>query len=249
VTADTTSALELESLLAEHGRLDPAGPGEDRPRVALNMVASVDGRTTIAGRVGGLTSPADQRLLRQLRSQADAVLVGANTIRREGYGTLKSDQFSATAADQGSSGSQPPLLCIVTRRLDLPADLPALRNPDLTILIITTSTAEIAASRARVEYLRLPDGGPVSMLAALHELHARWGMRRVVCEGGPSLNAHLLTEDCVDDLFLALSPIVSGDDSALTLINGALPTSVDLSLRSHVAVDDFVFLRYQVQRP
>jgi len=252
----TLSEDEFATFLSEHGRLDPAGPNDERPRVALNMVTSVDGRTTIAGRVGGLTSPPDQRLLRHLRSQADAVLVGANTVRREGYATLRTDSITAnpsrppgnpsSAADPSSSPKWP-RLCIVTRRLDLSPEMPALSNPDMSIVIVTTSTDEVPSPPASVEYLRLPEGGPVSMRFALHELHERWGFRRVVSEGGPSLNAHLLAEDCVDDLFLAISPLVSGDDAALTLINGALPSPADLSLRSHAAVGDFVFLRYQVQ--
>jgi len=248
---------ELKRLLSEHSRLDPAGPEDNRPAVAVNMVSTVDGRTTIDGRVGALTSPPDQQLLRHLRSQADAVLVGANTIRREGYATLRSDPAPRSgSAPAGDATSKPaassvspgpsdqPWLCIVTQRLDLSPDLPALSNPDLKILIVTTSTTEIPGPRAAVEYLRLPGGGPVSMPHALHRLHDEWGFRRVVCEGGPSLNAHLLTEDCIDDLFLAISPLVSGDDAALTLINGALPTTIALSLRSHVTVEDFVFLRY-----
>ena len=56
----------------------------------------------------------------------------------------------------------------------------------------------------------------------------------------------LFVEGCVDELFLALSPRVSGDETALTLLTGSLPSPVGLALRSHVAVDDYVFLRYEV---
>lgn len=78
-------------------------PGvDDPPTICINMVMSVDGATTIAGRVGALTSSADQALLRRLRAEADAVLVGAQTVRTEGYGALLgAEDRSATHARAG----------------------------------------------------------------------------------------------------------------------------------------------------
>jgi riboflavin biosynthesis pyrimidine reductase len=208
------------------------------------MVATVDGRTTVGGRVADLTSPVDQLLLRYLRSQADAVLVGANTIRQEGYGTLRSD--SPVGAELTGDRASRPLLCIVSGGLGLSPELPALQNPDLHVLLITTGEREIPDARAHVEYLREPGEGPVSLRWALGLLREQRGVERVVCEGGPTLNAHLFSEGCVDDLFIAVSPRVLGDEAALTLLSGSLPAPVDLSLGSHVVGGDFVFLRYAV---
>jgi riboflavin biosynthesis pyrimidine reductase len=61
------------------------GPG-GRPGVRLNMIASVDGATTVAGVSGGLGGGADHELSALLRSLADVVLVAAGTVRAEGYG-------------------------------------------------------------------------------------------------------------------------------------------------------------------
>jgi riboflavin biosynthesis pyrimidine reductase len=65
---------------------------EDLPAIAINMVTSVDGATTLGGRVGLLTGPADQALLRRLREESDAVLVGAATVRAEAYSRLLRDE-------------------------------------------------------------------------------------------------------------------------------------------------------------
>jgi riboflavin biosynthesis pyrimidine reductase len=241
VDADAVRAL------LEHGRLETRGPQDDRPVVVLNMVATVDGRTTSGGRVRDLTSPSDQLLLRHLRAQADAVLVGANTVRQEGYGTLRSDPVpEADGTDGTRAGARQPLLCIVSGRLALSADLPALQNPDMRVLIITASPERIPDTAAQVEYLRLPGDAPLSIRSALRKLRAERSIERVVCEGGPTLNARLFAEGCVDELFLALCPRVSGDETALTLLTGSLPSQLALALRSHVAVDDYVFLRYEV---
>jgi hypothetical protein len=60
-----------------YGDLPPAGT---RPAVRLNMIASIDGATAVAGLSGGLGGPADQALFAVLRSQADIVLVAAGTV-------------------------------------------------------------------------------------------------------------------------------------------------------------------------
>src|SRR2546423_1831800 len=92
--------------------------GDDLPAIALNMVASVDGATTLDGRVGRLTGPADQALLRCLREESDAVLVGAATVRAEGYSALLRPE--ARERRERERGSAEPLLCVVSRdaRLD-----------------------------------------------------------------------------------------------------------------------------------
>src|SRR5436190_23396522 len=97
---------------------------DDLPAIALNMVASVDGATTLDGRVGRLTGPADQALLRRLREESDAVLVGAATVRTEGYGALLRPE--ARERRQRERGLAEPLLCVVSRDARLAGDSPAL---------------------------------------------------------------------------------------------------------------------------
>src|SRR6185436_8922046 len=60
-------------------------PREDRPFVAMNFVATVDGRATIEGRSGPIGSDTDTAMLVALRSRFDAVMIGAGTKRVEGY--------------------------------------------------------------------------------------------------------------------------------------------------------------------
>src|SRR5436305_4923759 len=69
-------------------------PGEPppRPRVMLNMVSTADGRATLAGRSGPVSGQADRELFHALRASADAVLVGAGTVRTERYGRILRDE-------------------------------------------------------------------------------------------------------------------------------------------------------------
>ena len=75
-----------------------------RPAVRLNMIASIDGATAVAGVSGGLGCPADQALFAVLRSQADVVLVAAGTVRAEHYGPLAVPVAVPHPVPAGSTG-------------------------------------------------------------------------------------------------------------------------------------------------
>ncbi len=88
------------------------------------MVASVDGRDD-PRRAGRATDgPADQSLLRRLREEADAVLVGASTVRAEGYRALL--RPDARERRERERGCAEPLLCVVSRDANLGPGNPAL---------------------------------------------------------------------------------------------------------------------------
>ena len=146
------------------------------------MVSSLDGKATIDWRTKGLSTELDRRLFHHLRTQADAVLVGAGTIRAERYGRMtKSAELREKRVAEGLAPD--PLAVIVSGRLDLPADLPILNDPDQRVLIATGSDASLPETAAQVEYARTGDDLP-RLMAHLREDH---GIRSVLCEGGPTL--------------------------------------------------------------
>src|SRR4051812_46755651 len=106
--------------------LDPLGPylavDRSRPRhecwVTGHMVAGLDGTAAVDGRVGALSTAADQSLFRRMRQIADIVLVGAETVRREGYGPVTlTEEAQAQRVREGRSATPP--LAVVTRSLEL----------------------------------------------------------------------------------------------------------------------------------
>lgn len=91
------------------------------PITAAVMVTSVDGRATVAGRVGELTGPADQRVLLGAREHAAAVVVGGRTVRAEGYQGLLDE---AARTRRRARGLPPePELVIFTRASPSPPEL------------------------------------------------------------------------------------------------------------------------------
>ncbi len=211
-----------------------------RPGVALNMIASVDGRIAVAGHSGPLGGPADRALFHALRARADAVMVAAGTVRAERYGPIiKSPQVRAQRAAAGLP--EQPLAVIVSRRLELDPSLALLADPRSHVVILTPSPGEIEPCAARVDYVRTP-----TLRAGLEALRDRWGARVVLCEGGPSLNASLAAESLIAELFLTISPLLVGDvaDGESLLRGGAPATPLDLELRALLRHEGQLYAHY-----
>jgi riboflavin biosynthesis pyrimidine reductase len=214
---------------------------EDRPRVLVDMVASADGRSTVTDSSRVLGGPADLALLLELRTVADAVLVGGATVRAEGYARLVGAP-ERRERRRGAGLAEDPPAVIVSRSMDLPWGAGLFAAAEQPVIVYTgletPSAPEVAAP---VELVRLPEP---TLAAALADLRGR-GVRCVLCEGGPSLNRALLAAGLVDELFLTLSPVLVGDDDAPTIVGGeALPEPVALELRWVCEAEGELYLRY-----
>ena len=215
---------------------------EDRPFVFVNMVSTVDGRAQVEGRTGELGEDADLEMLLELRTLADAVLIGTGTLRAESYGRLVgSEERRAHRASLGLPGD--PTAVLLTRGLDLRWDAGLFSAPEQPVLVYTGEDAdgEVPATAAPVELVRLAKPSPAAMLA---DLRAR-GVRALLTEGGPTLNSALLADGLVDELFLTIAPLITGEPEAIRIVEGdGLPAHVRARpvwvLRAHGEL----FLRY-----
>ena len=230
------SPEELASELRLHELAPP-----DRPYLGINMVSSLDGKATLDWRTKGLSSDIDRRLFHHLRTQADAVMVGAGTAREERYGRMtKNDELRQKRVNEGLVPDA--LAVVVSGRLDLPPDLPLLNDPDQRVVIATASENELPEVQAHIEYARVGDDLP-RLMAYLHEEH---GVRSVLCEGGPTLNSHLFAADLVDELFLTLTPKLLGGAAALTIVAGReLVEPLEPNLVSVAETDGELYTRWR----
>jgi riboflavin-specific deaminase-like protein len=244
---DTTTVEEIVEGLGARDRGDAAS---QRPHVMLNMVSTADGRASIGGRSRPLGNRADRELFHGLRGAVDAVMVGAGTVRAERYGRIiREEPRRRRRRERGLS--EEPLACIVSGRLSLASDIPLLADPAARVVIVTSSEASLPQSAAHVDYVRARTDGLLDLPAALAELRERFGVRTLLCEGGPHLNSQLLAAGLVDELFLSLSPTLAGDDElyeeALRILAGVeLEQPVDLQLLGVLENESHLFLRYGV---
>jgi riboflavin-specific deaminase-like protein len=217
----------------------------ERPYLALNMAATADGRIAIDGRSGPVAGKADRELFHHLRTQADAVMAGAGTVRAERYGrVVKTEELRSKRASEGVDPDG--LMVIVSGSLDLPVDLPVLADPSSRVVIVTASNSSLDGVAADVSYIRQPTD--LSLERAMHELRTEHGVRSVLCEGGPHLNSQLFLENLVDELFLCTSPRIAGQPNEPTSLEGlALTKPVDLSLVTLHEAEEHLFFRYRVR--
>ncbi|MGH3917128.1 MAG: RibD family protein [Pseudonocardiaceae bacterium] len=242
-TAGTVTAVE-----AMDGLTFADFAPEDRPYLVLNMVATADGAAAVRGRTAPISNQADRELFHELRAMVDAVMVGAGTVCTERYQRLVRDP--RRRARRVARGLPPdPLAVVLSRRLTLPSDLPLLADPASRVLVVTAAEDDLPGCLAQVGYLRPAPGAELDLPTVLNRLRTEYGVRSVLCEGGPTLNAALLPVGVVDELFLAIAPALAGSAGALTIVGGAsLPEPVDLDLRWLLEWQGQLFARYALRR-
>ncbi|MBJ7359057.1 pyrimidine reductase family protein [Nocardioides sp.] len=214
--------------------------------VTAHMVAGLDGTAAVGGRVGALSTAPDQSLFRRMRQIADVVMVGAETVRREGYGPVRLDE--AAEAQRVEQGRPPtPPLAVVSRSLDLDWTARAFTDAreDARTCVITCASAD-PRLRARAEdaaTVLVAGDERVEPAAALEAL-ASLGRRVVLCEGGPTWLGQLVAADRVDELCLSISPLMGGDPLPVSVTPPGAPPAT-FELKSAMAEEDTLFLRYE----
>ncbi len=205
VPGDGAATVALADQFAE---LDlAAGATADRPYTVTNFAATVDGRATIKGRSGPIGSDADTEVLMLLRSRADAVMIGAGTMRAERYGRMVPDADRRTERER--RGLPPdPLAVIVSGTLDLPWDAELFTEGAGEVVIFTGSTREPPATATPTEVVH--QAGSVDLAGAMRHLRIERGVGGLLCEGGPHLHTDLVRAGLVDELFLTIAPKLSG---------------------------------------
>lgn len=244
--------LPLEQLYAG---LTLNDPGQGRGHVALCMVSSADGAVTVDGLSEKIGGKADLLAMSRIRGANDVSLVGASTVRKEGYAPLTGS--AKRRADRLRRGlTAAPRLAIVTGTGDLDPSLKAFDVPsdDPTPLVLAAAEADQAAlarlETANIEVARLPVAdtpGTLNARAVVAALVER-GLRRIVCEGGPRVNQALLQADLIDEVFLTIAPALTGGP-AQRIIHGSQQFLREMTLISAFEYSGDLLLRYQGATP
>jgi riboflavin biosynthesis pyrimidine reductase len=217
--------IPLPASLAEvYGSLRlPTPPG--RPFVFANFVNSLDGVVSLnlPGQAGGGEISGYNRhdafLMGLLRAVADAVVVGAGTLRAVPQHLWTPDYIYPPLADEfrrlrrALGKPEAPLNVIVTASGVVDPRLPVFRTGAVPVLLVTTA-AGAEQLRARdlptVEVVSVTNAERVSARGLLAVLRARQANGAILVEGGPHLLGDFLAEKCLDELFLTLAPQVAG---------------------------------------
>lgn len=217
----------------------------DRAWLRVNFVTSVDGAVSAAdGYSAGISDPADKRVFGLLRMTCDALMVGAGTLRHEGYGAMR---LGERREDWRRARGMPenPLLVIVSGSCDLDPESEVFTDAPVRPFVITTSSAppERRAPVAAVAHVLAFGDTSVDLAGALDVLR-RSGFAQVLCEGGPHLLGTLTEADLVDEMCLTIAPALVGPGPGRITAGPATPVPRSLRLRHALAADDLLLLRY-----
>ena len=184
-------------------------PGE-RPYVILNSAMSIDGKiATSAGRAR-ISSDEDVARMQALRASVDGIMIGINTL-------LIDDPSLRLKINVGR---EPPARIVVDSCLRTPANAKVFSHAG-RIYIGTSERADPDKVREMSERAEVIVTGKVKVdLVALMAELGRRGMRRIMLEGGGTLNWSMLVAGLVDEIRIAVAPIIIGGRDTVTLVEG-----------------------------
>jgi riboflavin biosynthesis pyrimidine reductase len=224
-----------------------AYPDEDKTWVRANFITSIDGGATAEGKTGPMAGPGDRLIFFLLRELADVIVVGAGTVRVEGYSGAHAG-VAERQRRQARGQSEVPQLAIVTNSGRLERDLGVFTRTEVPPLVLTCTATAGETRRhlgdlAEVIDCSGSDPAKIDEGALLALLRAR-GLRRILTEGGPMLLGSFMQRDMLDELCLTIAPyVVGGLARRIATGPGQALTRMDCS---HVLTDDagYLYTRY-----
>jgi riboflavin biosynthesis pyrimidine reductase len=243
--------ISMQSLIPAEGQVDfgeriegllrspPRGP---RPYVACNFIGTLDGRATVGGSTEALGFHTDARVLMRMRTFADAVMIGAGTMRVEQYERMLPVPRLRDYREQIGLPADP-LTVLISHSMSLPWNASLFTDGHGKVIVATASSSSPPSTATEVEVLRYEDA--VDLGALLAHLHRELGVEAISCEGGPTLLRALIAEGLVDDLFLTLNPVLVGEGER-GLIHGALQSPVPAELAWALEAEGELFTRWRI---
>jgi riboflavin biosynthesis pyrimidine reductase len=235
---DPSDELDDDALTALYS------PDRSRPTVRVNFVTSLDGAVTVAGKSEPLSGAGDKRVFRILRQHCDALLVGAGTVRGEGYHAVLLDP--QRRAWREANGLAPyPVPVIVSARLELDPEADILARAPVRPLILTHDAAPAHRRKALAAVADVISCGAtvIDVGRGLAELTAR-GLTHVLSEGGPHLFAALAAADLVDELCLTVSPLIAGAGASRIVAGEVAPQTLGMRVVHLLYDEEALITRY-----
>jgi riboflavin biosynthesis pyrimidine reductase len=211
---------------APYGNLGFPEPAGDRPWVYSNFVQSLDGIVSLLGKHasgGDISQSADDRwLMDLLRAHADGVLMGMNTLREEqrrrgpdSRGIVFRVADSTLRELRVKLGKRRERNVFITRAADLDLSRHKVFDGDVVDAAILTSPAAAERLHAQGTHPNLAiigagDKDTLDLRAAIVRLREELGVQYLLCEGGPTVYGNLARLDLIDEKFMTIAPLETG---------------------------------------
>ena len=221
------------------------------PYTVINAVSTLDGKAALGGKSSPIGSAADRVIMRNIRCAFDAVLVGAGTVRAENLELTVPQGLARRRRRKGLR--EQPLPIILLGSSPLPKSRRLYKQENLVIM--GPNTMHVGQLPANASFRALPaelgSSSRVNIGDLFRILEEEFGVRRLLVEGGPTVNHSFLSGGHVNELFLTLAPRIFGDRDAPNIAAGpdTLPDKVrEAGLVSvHAVQGGELYLRYRIR--
>ena len=223
-----------------------------KPHTSLIMAISLDGKISTRDGAGPrFASGADGIRLREIRSHADAILVGAGTIIADDPTFTEHGKYKDLRLQRGLTAN--PIKVVVSGSGSVPETARMFQPNGALALVFTTERIPPTrlASLEQVAEVHRVGETTVDFRRVVEILGEMYKVKQLLIEGGGQVNFGLFRAGLIDEVYLTLCPKIIGGRDVVTSVEGDgfdFLDIVDVELLNHRAVDSEIFLHYRVQR-
>ena len=218
-------------------------------RIFLNMVMTLDGKITTRDGAGSkFASQADQERMLQIRSEADAIIIGAGTAIADNPTFDLPAEYRTNRADKRIASN--PIKAVISGRGSVPSTLKMFNSNDSPALVFTTD--QIKSNQYndlhKVAEIHVVGKSEVDFTRIVEILTKEYDVKQLLIEGGGQVNFAAFKAGIVNEVFLTLSPKIAGGNIQ-TMVEGTgfdFDSLVELELLNFQTVASEVFLHYRV---
>lgn len=222
------------------------------PFVFTNGAVSLDGKLALENRsLIQFSSARDRRYVFELRAGADAVLCGAETVEIFAI-DLAAGPAKFRKERKGRGLPPEPLRVLVSEDGKIDPKARIFRKPVSPVIVLTTTSAAMKCAKGLGDLAVVKGFGKksVNFAAAFRWLRRKFGVKRVLCEGGGETNAALIRAGVIDEIHITICPLVLCGRTAPTICEGqgfaSLNQATRLRLKSLKQIGGELFLTYKV---
>lgn len=223
-------------------------PSEIRPFVFLSAATSLDGQIATINGDTLLSNSDDWIRVHQLRADSDAIMVGSGTIR------IDDSKLTVNKNLIGVSMKKHPIRVVVSSNGRIPLKSRIITHrPDILTLIATTSQCSLnqkkKLEKRGCQVIECGNGPLTDLHQLLYILKTDFKVERLMVEGGSRLNGELINEQLIDEIQLALAPVICGQGVPLFSLSNAIPTfskSPFFEIKTHTKIGDMIWLNMSV---
>ncbi len=220
-----------------------------RPFIILSAATSLDGYIATIDGDSRLSNSKDWNRVHKLRAESDAIMVGSGTIRTDDSKLTVEKKFFSKKTKKH------PLRIVVSSKGDIPLNSRIITyRPEIPTLIATTSLCpekqKMELTTRGCQVIECGDGPLTNLPQLLYRLKNEFLINNLMLEGGGRLNGEMLNQELIDEIHLAIAPVISGRGIPLF----TLPCQISdfsespfFEITANERIGDMIFLKIRIQ--